>query len=116
MCRLLQGDGQCCISLGAGASQYGGIDLLNMDSLSNPGPVSEAPQQELLRSSAHELGLTQQELAARMAVPWTTFKKWLTPADSKNAREMPAMAVQLLRELKENRNLKEELLKLKALQ
>lgn len=87
-----------------------------MGTPSNPLPASASSQQDLLRSSAHELGLTQQELAARMAVPWTTFKKWLTPADSKNAREMPAMAVQLIRELKENRNLKDELLKLKALQ
>lgn len=70
-----------------------------------------ATQQTFLREAASSLGLTQKALAERMGVPWATFEKWLTPADSDNAREMPEMAWVLVREILAHEKLKAKLLK-----
>lgn len=63
-------------------------------------------QQEFLRKAAEELGLSQKELASRMAAPWETFRKWLLPNESGGYREMPEIAWQLVREILENEKLK----------
>lgn len=63
-------------------------------------------QQTFLRDSAKSLGLTQAGLAERMRAPWTTFTKWLLPSESKNFREMPEIAWQLVREIIAHEELK----------
>lgn len=63
-------------------------------------------QQEFLRNATAELGLTQKGLAARMAAPWETFRKWLMPNDSSSYREMPEIAWQLVREILAHEKLK----------
>lgn len=71
-------------------------------------------QQEFLRNAAKAMGLTQPELAQRMRVPLTTFKKWLLPSSSMNFREMPEMAWNLVRVLQENQRLTAEVERLKT--
>lgn len=63
-------------------------------------------QQEFLREAAASLGLTQEGLAKRMGAPWPTFSKWLLPAESTNAREMPQIAWTLVREILAHEKLK----------
>lgn len=63
-------------------------------------------QQEFLRNAAKKLGLSQTALAKRMCAPWNTYKKWQLPNDSDNAREMPAIAWQLVREIIAHEKLK----------
>lgn len=67
--------------------------------------MTKPSQQDFLRDAARELGLTQAELATRMRAPWTTFKKWLAPDESDNARAMPEIAWQLVREIILNESL-----------
>jgi hypothetical protein len=67
-----------------------------------------ATQQEFLRNAAAELDLTQKELAARMAAPWETFRKWLMPNGSGSYREMPEIAWQLVREILQHERLKKK--------
>ena len=56
-------------------------------------------QQEFLRELAATLGLGQEALAERMGASWATFGRWLLPTSDENAREMPANAWQLAREI-----------------
>lgn len=65
-------------------------------------------QQVFLRESALALGLTQKGLAQRMGAPWATFEKWMLPASSQNAREMPQIAWQLVREILAHEALKKK--------
>jgi aspartate carbamoyltransferase catalytic subunit len=67
--------------------------------------MATTSQQDFLRDAARALGLTQAELAKRMHAPLTTFKKWLTPEGSDNARAMPEIAWQLVREIILNESL-----------
>jgi len=73
----------------------------------------KVPQQEFLRSAAKTLGLTQAQFAERMGAPWDTFRKWLLPNDaaSDNAREMPPIAWQLVREILAHEKLKKDVVK-----
>lgn len=71
----------------------------------------ERTQQELLRDAAQTLGLSQKEFAQRMGTPWPTFEKWLYPPASGNARKMPAMGRQLVREILAHEDLKQSLKK-----
>lgn len=63
-------------------------------------------QQQFLRDAALTLGITQKDFAKRMGSPWPTFQKWLAPLSSTNAREMPAIAWQLTREILAHEKLK----------
>lgn len=63
-------------------------------------------QQDFLRSSAKTLGLTQKGLAERMRAPWSTLEKWLLPTTAVNARQMPEIAWQLVREIIAHEKLK----------
>lgn len=56
-------------------------------------------QQAFLRETAAALGLSDAALAERMGAPWAIFEKWLLPLDSEHAKEMPASAWQLAREI-----------------
>ncbi len=56
-------------------------------------------QQEFLREVAVALGLSPGALAERMGASWSTFERWLLPLSNENAREMPASAWQLAREI-----------------
>ncbi len=71
-------------------------------------------QQEFLRETAAALGLTQKALAERMHAPWPTFEKWLLPSGAGSAREMPAIAWQLAREIVAHEKLKGKYDKLKV--
>lgn len=71
-------------------------------------------QQEFLRETAAVLGLTQKGLAERMHAPWPTFEKWLLPQSAGSAREMPAIAWQLAREIVAHEKLRAKYDKLKA--
>lgn len=66
----------------------------------------EKPQQDFLRETARSLGLTQKGFAKRMGVSWKTFEKWLSPDGSSDAREMPAIAWNFVREISEHEALK----------
>ena len=63
-------------------------------------------QQQFLRDAATTLGLSQKALSERMGAPWPTFEKWLAPPGSKNVREMPGIAWQLVREILAHEKLK----------
>lgn len=66
-------------------------------------------QQAFLRDTAAKLKLSQPALAKRLKAPWTTLQKWLLPAESENAREMPDIAWQLCKEILANQRLKKKL-------
>ncbi|MDA8443642.1 hypothetical protein [Paracidovorax valerianellae] len=68
-------------------------------------------QQDLLRSACAALGMTQKELADRMATSWETFRKWLMPPDSGSYREMPHTAWQLVCEILAHERLKTSVMK-----
>lgn len=65
-------------------------------------------QQDLLRDTAISLGITQEQLAAEMSVPWGTFKKWMLPSHSTDLRGMPSLAVRTLQLLLEVHELKSQ--------
>lgn len=71
----------------------------------------ERTQQEFLREAAKTLGLSQKALAKRMDAPWATFENWLSPDGSRDARPMPAIAWQLVREILKHEELKKSLKK-----
>lgn len=58
-----------------------------------------------------ELGMTQKAFAGRIGAPWETFKKWLLPVEAGGAREMPAVAWALVREVLDHERLKYSLQK-----
>jgi hypothetical protein len=54
------------------------------------GPNNDLPtQQEPLRQTMDELGLTREQLGTRLCVAMHVLDRWLLPVDDPNARAMP---------------------------
>lgn len=62
-------------------------------------PNMTGSQQEFLSEVALALGHSPVTLAERMGASWATFERWLLPPSDEHAREMPASAWQLAREI-----------------
>ncbi|MEX3958779.1 hypothetical protein [Trinickia sp. EG282A] len=63
-------------------------------------PKNDRPsQQELLRQTMDELGLTREQLCSRLCVTLGRVDGWLLPADDPNAKAMPETGKVYVREV-----------------
>ncbi|MFT6641387.1 MAG: DNA-binding transcriptional regulator YiaG [Flavobacteriaceae bacterium] len=63
--------------------------------------MQQMTQGDFLRGAAERLNMSQQEFSERINTPFRTYEKWLFPATSPNAREMPDMAWTFIDEILE---------------
>lgn len=63
-------------------------------------------QQEFLRESMKELGLTRKEFSKRLGCAQRTLDKWLLPSDSNDHNSMNETLWVLIREIREHEKLK----------
>jgi transcriptional regulator with XRE-family HTH domain len=59
-------------------------------------------QQDFLRDAMAVLGLTREELAARIGVKLRRLDNWLLPSESKGYRPMEEMAWKFIQEILDN--------------
>ncbi|CAB3772665.1 transcriptional regulator [Paraburkholderia humisilvae] len=63
--------------------------------------VAAQSQQEFLRASMTELGMTRSAFAQRISVPVKTLDKWMAPANTTDFRNMPDVVWAYVREILE---------------